>query len=66
MEVVEFFQDEVQLPYGVIERVPADLAGTFFLLFISFFSSPIPPNTHILYFTSISPPGKTVSRSIMR
>ena len=32
MEVVEFFQDEVQFPYGVIRRVSATLAGTLFLL----------------------------------
>ena len=32
MKVVEFFQDEVQFPYGVIERVSANLAGTLFLL----------------------------------
>ena len=30
MEVVEFFQDEVQFPYGVIERVSANLTGTLF------------------------------------
>ena len=28
MNVVEFFQDEVQFPYGGIRRVSATLAGT--------------------------------------
>ena len=32
MDVVEFFQHEVQFPYGVIRRVSATLAGTLFLL----------------------------------
>jgi hypothetical protein len=32
MEVVEFFQDEVQFPCEVIEQVSATLVGTPFLL----------------------------------
>ena len=35
MEVVEFFQDEVQFPYGVIWRVSAPV-GTLFLLLTDF------------------------------
>ena len=32
MEVVEFFQDEVQFPYGVIRRVSGTPVGTHFPL----------------------------------
>ncbi len=48
MDVVEFFQHEVQFPYGVIRRVSATLAGTFFLLFTSF----SPYKSHIYSATS--------------
>ena len=41
MKVVEFFQDEVQFPYGVIRRVSAPV-GTLFLLLTDFL---IPSNS---------------------
>jgi len=44
MNIVEFFQDGVQFPYGVIRRVSASLAGTLFLHYPSFV---IMAKTHI-------------------
>ena len=46
IEVVEFFQHEVQFPYGVIKRVSAAV-GTFFFLSTSLFSYPFTPTLHI-------------------
>ena len=47
MNVVEFFQDEVQFPYGGIRRVSSTLADTLFSLLLSYLIlALLPSNLH--------------------